>query len=241
MPDLPVAFDPPQFDLCAHQQTEQQPQRTDAGQNNKGRLISMTDGVGSETYSYDALGRVSQVQKVITGTTYTTGYAYDLAGELTAITYPSGRVVQQSYDAIGRLCAVGASGSSCTAGTRYAQDFAYNAAAQVTAFNYGNGVTASLAYSLERLALATLRYSKGATDLLNLTYGYTQDGGNNGQITGISDSTGTQEAGRSVSYTYDALHRLKTAVTTGSANYPQWGLSWTYDRYGNPWSCSAPR
>jgi len=36
-----------------------------------------------------------------------------------------------------------------------------------------------------------------------------------------------------VNYTYDVLYRLKTAVTTGSASYPQWGLSWTYDRYGN--------
>lgn len=33
--------------------------------------------------------------------------------------------------------------------------------------------------------------------------------------------------------TYDALHRLKTAVSTGSTQYSQWRLSWTYDRYGN--------
>lgn len=38
---------------------------------------------------------------------------------------------------------------------------------------------------------------------------------------------------RGRTYTYDALYRLKTAVTTGSTQYPQWGLSWTYDRYGN--------
>jgi RHS repeat-associated protein len=36
-----------------------------------------------------------------------------------------------------------------------------------------------------------------------------------------------------VNYTFDALHRLSTAVTNGSTNYPKWGLSWTYDRYGN--------
>ncbi len=29
------------------------------------------------------------------------------------------------------------------------------------------------------------------------------------------------------------MYRLKTAVTTGSANYAQWGLDWTYDRYGS--------
>jgi YD repeat-containing protein len=41
------------------------------------------------------------------------------------------------------------------------------------------------------------------------------------------------DSGRTVNYTFDALHRLSTAVTTGSTNYPKWGLSWTYDRYGN--------
>jgi RHS repeat-associated protein len=61
-------------------------------------------------------------------------------------------------------------------------------------------------------------------------YGYTQNSGNNGQITSITDS---MDSGRTVNYTFDSLHRLSTAVTTGSTNYPKWGLSWTYDRYGN--------
>ena len=41
------------------------------------------------------------------------------------------------------------------------------------------------------------------------------------------------DSGRSVNQSYDALYRLSSAVTTGSTNYPKWGLSWTYDRYGN--------
>ena len=36
-----------------------------------------------------------------------------------------------------------------------------------------------------------------------------------------------------MTYTYDALHRLKTSETTGSTDYPKWGLTWSYDRYGN--------
>ncbi|HUL32772.1 MAG TPA: hypothetical protein VL128_02715, partial [Candidatus Eisenbacteria bacterium] len=51
-----------------------------------------------------------------------------------------------------------------------------------------------------------------------------------GLISGITDSV---DNGRSVAYTYDTLSRLSTALTTGSTNYPQWGLSWGYDRYGN--------
>ncbi len=145
----------------------------------------------------------------------------------------SGRVVQQAYDAIGRLCTVGNSGATCSSGTTFASGFAYNTAFQVTGFNYGNGVAAAFGYSPDRLQLTSLAYTKNTTTLLNLGYAYTQNGGNNGQIASITDNTGTPEAGRSVTYTYDALYRLSTAVTTGSTSYPQWGLSWTYDRYGN--------
>ncbi len=91
---------------------------TNALQNNNGRLLTMTDGAGSETYSYDLhLPLITQVQKVISGTTYTMGYAYNLAGESTSVTYPSGRAVQQSYDAIGRLATVGRPTTPAALGT----------------------------------------------------------------------------------------------------------------------------
>jgi RHS repeat-associated protein len=203
-----------------------------------GRLTSMTDGVGSEAYTYNNLGEMTQLQKVISGTTYTTGYAYNLAGQLSSITYPSTRVVQQSYDTIGRLCAVGTSGSTCSSGTTYATAFSYNAAFEVTGFNYGNGVAAAFGYTPERLLLQSLAYSKGGTSLFSTNYWYKTDStncpnapaGNNGQIQCITDNV---DSGRSVSYTYDSLYRLTSAVTNGSANYVKWGLTWAYDRYGN--------
>jgi RHS repeat-associated protein len=34
-------------------------------------------------------------------------------------------------------------------------------------------------------------------------------------------------------YSYDSLYRLTVATTNGSANYVKWGLSMSYDRYGN--------
>jgi RHS repeat-associated protein len=63
-----------------------------------------------------------------------------------------------------------------------------------------------------------------------LSYAYGTAGANNSLISTITDSA---DNGRSASYTYDSLYRLSTAVTTGSTSYPQWGLSWGYDRYGN--------
>ncbi|HXM98107.1 MAG TPA: RHS repeat-associated core domain-containing protein [Candidatus Dormibacteraeota bacterium] len=193
---------------------------------NNGSLITMTDGVGSERYSYDQLGRRTQVQKVINNVTYTIGYSYNLANELVNRTYPSGRVVKNGYDAIGRLLSLQNNSTSAY----YLSNASYNAASQPTAFTYGNNVSAAFGYSAQRYQLSSLSYVQGSTTLFGLTYGYTQNGGNNGQITGITD---TVDSGRTENYTFDALHRLSTAVTGGSTNYPKWGLSWTYDRYGN--------
>ncbi|HTT23525.1 MAG TPA: RHS repeat-associated core domain-containing protein [Candidatus Sulfotelmatobacter sp.] len=199
---------------------------TSAASYNNGRLITMTDGVGSENYSYDLLGRKTQVQKVINNVSYTTSYTYNLDSEIAAMTYPSGRVVKRNYDTIGRLQSVQNNGTSAY----YASGMTYNADNELTGMTLGNGVVESLGYTGQRYQLSSIGYTKSGTTLFSVSYGYTQNGGNNGQITGITDNV---DSGRTVNYTFDALQRLSTAVTNGSANYPQWGLSWTYDRYGN--------
>ena len=209
---------------------------TDPAQNNNGRIFTMTDGVGSESYKYDILGQVKQVDKVISGLTYTTLYDYNLAGEITKTTYPSGRAVTPGYDTLGRLSTL--SDTFNSASTTYASGFTYNDAQQVKSFNYGNSVSATFTYSPDRLQLGGISYAKGAQTLFGLNYWYRQDTsncpggatGNNGQIQCITDGVDT---GRTVAYTYDELSRLKTAQTNGSVPYPKWGLTWNYDRYSN--------
>jgi RHS repeat-associated protein len=212
---------------------------TSSSSNNNGRLTQMNDGTGSESYHYDILGHRTEVDKVVGTTTYTNYYSRNLAGQLTQITYPSGRVVVNSYDAIGRPCAVGTSSSTCSSGTRYASGFNYNTAQEVTNLSYGNGIVANMSYSPDRLQLQCLQYdtvafdsacTKDSTAKFMLTYAYGSSGSNNGQIAGITDG---MDSGRTASYSYDALGRLSAASTSGSSAYPAWGLTWTYDRYGN--------
>jgi RHS repeat-associated protein len=205
-----------------------------------GQLITMTDGAGSENYTYNGLEELTQLTKVIGSATYTSSYAYNLAGELTSLTYPSGRVVQQSVDPIGRLCEVAPSTTGCgTAASPFATGLAYSAAGQMTSFKYGNGIYASFGFSTDRLQLNCLDYSTtnrggscthDGTTKFGLSYSYAAAPSNNGLISGITDSV---DNGRTATYTYDSLYRLLTAKTAGSANYPAWGLSETYDRYGN--------
>lgn len=213
---------------------------TSPSSNNNGRLTNVTNTTVSDSLSYDNLGRVTQGDRVISSVTYTTQYSYNLASALTQMTYPSGRVVKQDFDAIGRLSKL-----YKDTNTTYADTFGYNAAAQLTGFNYGNGVSASFGISANRLQLTSLSYVKSSQNLFALSFYYYTDStncpnapsGNNSQIRcikDISDTTLTPGAGgRSVTYTYDPLYRLSTAATSGSTQYPAWGLSWTYDRYGN--------
>ena len=196
---------------------------TNASQLNNGRVLTLTDGLGTTTYTYDNLGRATQAQYVINGSSYTVGYQYNLTGKVTTLTYPSARAVQRTYDAIGRLASI--SDSSTT----YANSFSYNVAQLPTNFSYGNGVAATIGYSPDRLQEQSIKFA-GSSTLFSATYNRTQNGANNGQITGITDAV---DSGRSIAYTYDSLGRLSTALTTGDTNYPQWGLSFTYDRYGN--------
>jgi RHS repeat-associated protein len=202
-----------------------------------GQVITMTDGVGSENYTYNNLELLTKLDKVISGTTYTTQYAYNLANQLSQITYPSGRAVAQNIDPVGRLSSI--VGTLNSVNTTYASSFTYNAASQLTGFQYGNNIFASFGFAADRLQLNCLDYSTtnrngtcahDGTTKFGLTYSYGTAGSNNGQISGITDNV---DNGRSATYTYDALYRLTRAVTTGSTNYPTWGLSEAYDRYGN--------
>src|SRR5207245_4754132 len=117
---------------------------TSAASYNNGLVTSMTDPSGAESYAYDQFGNVTQLSKTIGSTVYNISYAYNLANELTQVTYPSGRVVAQNLDTIGRLSSV--IGTLNSINTTYASGFGYGTAQQVTGFKYGNNLYASFGF-----------------------------------------------------------------------------------------------
>jgi len=198
---------------------------TSAASFNNGRPMQMTDPSGNETYAYDALGRITTLSKAVGTTAYPVNYSYDIVGNLKSITYPSGRIVQQTLDSLERLTQVSNSG------TNYVSAIGYNSAWQPTGFNYGNGVSASFGYN-SRMQLASLAYTSGGSTLLSLSYDYlTGAPGNNGQIQKVSDNV---DSTRTTTFIYDGWLRLKTASNS------QWSITETYDLYGNRNSQSPP-
>src|SRR5260370_19307943 len=68
-----------------------------------GRLTSVSDSSGSTAYVYDARGNIVQENHVVGGQSYITSYAYDLANHVVQVTYPSGRIVSYTRDAMGPI------------------------------------------------------------------------------------------------------------------------------------------
>jgi RHS repeat-associated protein len=212
--------------------------------NEIGRMTKMSDATGSESYTHDLVGRVTQLTKIVGTQTFTIGYQYNAGGDVTQITYPSGRKVYQAYNNIGQLCQVSPYSSGCGGTGFWAGNLSYNAPGQLTEFSYGNGIAAQFGYWAPRGELTSLRYTSGAQTYFSLNYWYRQNAQNclngsaqnNGSIQCITDGL---DGGRSINYTYDPLGRLISAQTNGDSAYPKWGLSESYDRYGNRLSQSV--
>lgn len=179
----------------------------------KGRLTEMSDPSGTATYRYSASGRLAQEERIILGRTYTTSYAYDNVGNVTSITYPSGRVVSYTYDALNR--AVSASWQKGSTTQPLASGIAYDNVGNLAAMTLGNGLLSSLTWDpANRVATAAV------PGKVNLTFGYD----NVGNVAGITDLI---RPSSTKGYSYDALDRLVQG--TGP-----WNLrSYTYDPNGN--------
>ena len=178
-------------------------------------------------FSYDPMGRISHEWSstpsfTTTGTVYSSSAVYDLAGDMTSITYPDGRTVGQTFDTAGRESGVNytswngtavgtpyfAEGPLTVGGVSYA---GYDPVGHLTSGTLGNGVTMVAAYN-PRLELTSLGYAQAST-LWGKSYGWTP----NANLQTMADSV----SGVIRQFGYDTLNRLASAQdiagTSGSS------------------------
>ncbi|MBK8010192.1 MAG: hypothetical protein IPK13_02520 [Deltaproteobacteria bacterium] len=74
-----------------------------------GRLTTARNGSGATSLSYDEYGQVTDRTEVIGQVSLPLHYAYDLDGQVTAASYPSGMTVHYDRDAAGRILGIRAS------------------------------------------------------------------------------------------------------------------------------------
>ena len=185
----------------------------DQGTHGIGRLTRITDATGQTDYTYDAAGRVLTDARTVGALLFTTSYAYDSAGRLYRVTYPSGKQVTYTFDAVGRI-----SGASVAAGTstQLVSSVTYHPFGGLAGFIFGaSGPAYSRTYDLDGRVSS---YTSGTT--YNLTY---DDAGN---ITRLSDPANTAQ---DKVFAYDKVDRLLSLATSPTTL----NQSYTYDKVGN--------
>ncbi|MGI9302296.1 MAG: RHS repeat-associated core domain-containing protein [Gammaproteobacteria bacterium] len=186
--------------------------------NGTGRLTGMSDASGSTAYGYDGRNLVAE-SRVIQGATYLTQYGYDGADNLIQITYPSGRIVDYTRDAAGRVSTVTTTDNGST--DTVARDIRYLPFGPMQSAILGNGVPVTHTYDLD---YRQTHIDSGSVQSL----GYTYDDAHN-----ITDITNNLDSSRNQTFGYDDLDRL----TSASGIYGT--VAYDYDAVGNRASRTA--
>lgn len=178
-----------------------------------GRRITMTDSQGTTSYTYDKLGRLTQVNGPQGNDSLQ--YAYDELGNRTSLTLPDGRVIHYAYDALNRISSL----SDCENKTT---TYTYDEVGNPLNINYPNNIQSTYTFdALHRLTRLTNHNQLSQTKLSEFIYGY--------------DTAGRRSARESldgtVSYTYDSLGELTAEVNGPGSNLYQ--ITYEYDSVGN--------
>jgi YD repeat-containing protein len=174
-----------------------------------GNRITMTDETGNVSYQYDSLSRLLSETKQFSGSNapsgnYALGYGYNYAGELTAITDPTGSRVDYGFDSTGRLTSV--TGSGVNSAPTYAANFAYRAWGAIKDFDFGNGLHQHLNFN-SRLQNTSLALSN-VNSIGTMTWNY--DYYNDGKLLRVTDSAAPNF---DRFFDYDHEGRMSNALT----------------------------
>jgi RHS repeat-associated protein len=246
----------------------------DSATNGRGRIAYVYDnstsgGVNSVT-GYDAMGRPTRRQTdfFLQGTGWVSNYAatrtYDLAGNVTSETYPSGHTVTYSYDVAGRLADNGASpafAGNLGDGTQrtYATGVSYDEASRMQQEQFGTQTPLyhKLHYNVRgqlydvRLSTQSMQanewdWNRGAVVNYYGGAAWQQSSTtNNGNLTIQQSFVPADDAISSYNYTqqsyqYDSLNRLSSVSETNNSGVPAVSQAYSYDRWGNRQLNSAP-
>ncbi len=171
-----------------------------------GLLTQVTGSFGSAKYFYDARGNVTKKTQSHGAASVSDLYSYDPAGRVVTTTYPSGRVVRFTRDAVGRPSLVETKASGSAPWTIVADAISYSPLSNVS--------------DAKELRFGGAFVAKRGRDTSGQVTSYSEGVGNNlitvkrradGFVSQLVSSSGSVIA----SYDYDLSNRLKSASVNG--------------------------
>lgn len=185
-----------------------------------GNRVGMVDSVGTTTFAYDRLRRLTATSDPFG---QTVAYGYDHNGNRASLRYPDGTTATYGYDALDRLTQV-------ADGIGGLNTYQYDAAGNQTAADFANGSASRATYDpLDRVSSITNRDGRG-TAASRFAYSYDPVGNLTSERAGRGED-GHASAGQdtgATTYRYDALSRL-VAVVGGEHDR----TTYRYDPVGN--------
>ncbi len=218
---------------------------------NVGHRTSMTDAAGSEVWAYqvDSTNKRSAhvEQRTTNSITKTSTYYLDLAGNVYQAVYPTGRVVNYTYDNANRP----KSATDGSNGITYATDFqtaptgclsgavCYTPQGTFYALSIGQasgftGLNLTHTYN-NRLQPLEFKASSSGGNAIDITYSFA-DPANTYNAGHVFSITNNLDATRSQTFSYDQLNRITSALTTSThATSPShcWGENYSLDAWSN--------
>lgn len=170
----------------------------DTGPNAQGRLSKVTDLTGTQHFSYDALGRLTEKKRTLDGKVYVTATGYDLLGRDTSLTYPDSSEVRTHYEG-SFLKSIESGGGALYAMMNYDPIVA----GQLKTMTMGNGIVTDYKYQMDNQRLLGMVTKSSTQTLQDIGYAY-EPAGNIRQV--VDANRGTTR-----NYLYDDLYRLKEA------------------------------
>ncbi len=224
---------------------------------NDNQRLTMVDGTGTTTSVWDSLHRLTSQTN---GSSQTMGYGYDLANNLTTITYPGSHTVTRVYDDAGRLHTI-------TDWLTHATTYDYDHNSNLTTQTYPNTTVATytpdaanrlmnIADTKSGSTFASFGYTRNSADLLtgvtptgvgqsNETYGYTSLN----QLNAVNASSYTFDSADNLTgmpsgtkLAYDTANQLCwTATTTAAcASPPAGATTYSYGSAGERTTMTPP-
>jgi len=186
----------------------------------KGRLTSVSDPTGSNTFTYERRGLLKTETPTISGNSYPLGYGYDLNSNRTTLTYSNGTIATYGFDWADRADSVSYGSSQIISSA------AYEPFGPLASLTFGNGTSQTISYN-QRYQPTENKLKHSSTTIADLLYA--EDGvGNITQIHDSLNSAYNRDFGP-----YDDLNRLTTANSGASLWGSATGNGYTYDNMGN--------
>ena len=216
-----------------------------SGYYNKGRVTKIETAAVTGTqatpatvqnYDYSKVGQVVNHSQGIGSQSYGLQYAYNLGGQLTTETYPSGKVVTNTVDNYGVTQTV------ADAQRTYLSSVALNTQGMPSQVNLGNGTSETYSFN-DRLQMTSQSLLKSSAVLQKYDYSFGQitlsDGSvdttkNNGQLAKVEGYIGSTKQW-SQRFAYDELGRLSESreYKSGDNSHLTYKQKFDFDRFGN--------